>query len=129
MNFLLISFFMSLNKVKINCCGTYIQVFHRNVYVYMHTMQSYTQSECASWKSSIWQGQRSCTWPIFKLNVTLDLKCICAKFVILRQIVLELWWKQADRRTDRHTRRSHKNKTYSCGILDKQVYEMFFRYT
>ena len=99
-----------------SCWSTYIKVFHRNGYVYMHTVQSYMDSECALWKSKIWPGQRSCTWPIFQLGVTLDLKYICPNFIILRLIVLELSWKRTDGRTDGHTRRWHKK--HSCGILN-----------
>ena len=50
----------------------------------------------------IWPGQISCTWPIFKLHVTLDLRYNCAKFhysTPTRSWVIV----RTDRRTDRRT--------------------------
>ena len=98
---------------QINCCSTFLQVFHSNGYMYMYTMQYYIHTEYAFWKSLIWPGQRSCKWPIFQLHVTLDLdlKYNCAKFhhstpnlswVIVKTDI------RTDRRTDGHTRRLHK---------------------
>ena len=61
----------------INFCSPYIQVFHRNAGTCTCTLCSLNMhSECAIWKSSIWPGQKSCTWLIFELHVTLDFKCI-----------------------------------------------------
>ena len=65
---------------EISSCNTYIQVFHRNGYVCICIMQSSMHFECVIWKFSIWPGQRSCTWPIFASDITLDLKDICDKF-------------------------------------------------
>ena len=106
----------------INCCSTHIQVFHKNEYVYMYTMQSYMHSECELWKSSIWPGQRSCTWPILQFDITPGLKYNFAKF---HHSTSNWSWVRVktdgrtDRQTDRHTRRSQK--ALSCGRLDKRT--------
>ena len=85
--------------------------------MYMSTMQScmLMPSECALWKSSIWPSQRSCTWPIFKLDLTHDLNYNCVKFrhsKSTRSWVLS--WKRTDGQTDRHT----NHIRHSCGILN-----------
>ena len=72
----------------------------------MYTMQYHMHSKCALWKFLILPGQRSCTWPIFKLHVTLDLKYIWAKFhysMSNRSLVMVKTDRHTDRRTDRQT--------------------------
>ena len=101
--------------VLINCCSTDIKVFQRNGYVYMYTMQSYMHSECALWKSSIWPGQRSCTWPIFQLHPTHDLKYICAKF---HHSTSNHSWVMG--KTDRQTDIQDDRIKHSYGILNEK---------
>ena len=89
-----------IRMLQINCSSTYIQV--------------------VTWTPPlpIWPGQKSCTWPIFELDVTLDLNYNCTKFhhsTSTRSWVIV----RTDRRTDGHIRQSHEvfwwtpNKMYS----------------
>ena len=82
----------------------------------MYTMQSNMHSKWALWKSLIWPGQRSCTWPIFKLHLTLDLKYICAKFHHSTSNRSGVY--RENGRTDRHTnRQTDIYKTIAWSIL------------
>ena len=109
---------MTYDSVQvINYSSTYIQVFQRSGSVYMYTVHSCMYSVCLLWKSSVWPGQRSCAWPIFEPDVTLDLKCICVKFhhsTSNRSWVLV----KTDRQTDGHTIKDDRIK-HSWGILNK----------
>ena len=67
----------------------------------------------------VWPGPRSCTWPIFELHVTLDLKYTCPEFHHSASTGSRVFVK-TDRRTDGQTDIQDDRINHSCGILNKQ---------
>ena len=66
-------------------------------------------------------GLKSCMWLIFEPHVLLLTSSVYVpSFIIIRLIVLELSWKQTDRRTDRQTGIQDNRIKHSCGILNKK---------
>ena len=84
----------------------------------VYIMQSYMHSVNVHYvKSPVWQCQRSRTWPVFGLDVTiLHLKYTCAKF----HQSTSTWVTVKNGRTDRRMDIQADPIKHPCGILNKQ---------
>ena len=85
---------------KINCCSTYIQVFHRNGYAVHVDFYALCAYVLCKLRFDRVKGQRRD--PIFEVHVTLDSKYICTKFRHSTSNRSRLEGK-ADRQTERQT--------------------------
>ena len=88
------------------------------MYLYLHYVcgLSYTLNVFYV-NSPICPSQRSRTWPIFELDVTINLRCTCAKFH--HTTAAKFLSYRENRRTDRRTQIQNGHIKHSCGILDK----------